>query len=162
MKPVLKTLKSAKQELMENIWKGTICPCCGQTAKVYRRKLRDGMAWVMIKMLEYHGTNFVHVDNFLVEIKAPSNYRSDFPKLRFWGLLEHDDSIRKDGSNRNGFWKLTSAGVDFINNETLVWDALFVYNNMVVEYDDPKRKYIDIVEALGTSFNYEELMRGIR
>ena len=76
----------------------------------------------------------------------------------YWGLMEQADGQREDGSNRVGWWRLTMLGQEFVMRRTTVPQYARVYNGRCLGLvGDP----VDIRTALGTKFNYDDLMRGV-
>jgi len=70
-------------------------------------------------------------------------------------LLEKKKENREDGSNRNGYYKITGRGIAFIIGEFTVKESVLIYNNTVEGFEG---KEITIKDALGVRFNYDELM----
>lgn len=147
----MNSLADAQKWLFERIVTGERCPCCEQYAKVYRRQINTGMARSLIAMY-LHGPQgqWVHVPT---QVGARSREEG---KLRYWGLVEEQHDQRGDGG-RAGYWRLTDNGRRWVTGQTTVPKFVAVYNNKVLQsYGTP----ISITDALGTKFNYTELMRG--
>lgn len=136
--------------------KGTCCPSCGQFVKVYRRKLNSAMAVALISVYRYFeqpsADEWLHVAKHLVSRKIQ---RSDEAKLVYWDLLRPLSAERPDGSKRNGFYKITEKGRQFVRGEINVPAYVNVFNQTVYGFSD---ETTSIVEALGSRFNYAELM----
>lgn len=158
------TIAKAKEILRPKLKEGFICPCCNQPAKLYRRPLTSSMAYAIILM--YHRTNnklwmeWIHVEDMLKALNIPSSVRGDFPKLRFWGLIEAKSGEREDSNPNNGYYKITEAGRLFLENKATVDSHVWLYNNKAFEVNDKTIKQITIVQALKNKFNYENLMNG--
>lgn len=152
---MIETLKQAKDVLKEGYEKGVACPCCDQHVKMYRRKLTSSMAWVLIMMYRDDLTEFSHIEDYLKKKDIPSGVRGDFPKLRYWVLIEKEEVKREDGSSRNGNYRLTDKGIQFVKGLIKVPKYVKIYNSKSRGYagDD-----ININDALGEKFNYNELM----
>jgi hypothetical protein len=154
----METIKEAKQFLKANYKEGTKCPCCGQSVKLYKRTITSAMAWGLIIFDKKSLTNdFYHAENIFKDVDGlPSSIRGDFPKLRFWGLIEKYEGDRDDGSPRNGLYRITSKGKSFVRNRYSVPRHAYTYNNKLrkIEGDD-----ITIKDALSNKFNYNQLMR---
>jgi len=147
----LDTLAIAQREVEAGLTDGTHCPCCGQLAKAYHRKLNSGMASALIEVWKRHGVGWAHVPDIAPKVGG------DFAKMRHWGLVQESLGLRADGG-RQGDWRVTSLGKSFVRGLVTVPSHITVYNNAVSGTDGPA---ITIREALGSRFNYDELMRGM-
>lgn len=127
---------------------GVHCPACGQFAKVYRRKLNSGMAVALIDMWRRGGKascDWVRLPDSLATGRG-----GDPAKLRYWGLIEADD-------DRNGRWRLTRQGLLFVHQRSILPKHAVVYNGHLLRLDDTDG-WTDIRQALGSHFDYAELM----
>lgn len=146
-------LREVKQRLLSRLDEGTKCPACNQFAKVYRRKITAPMAKVLIAMWRAAGWDFIHLPSLGLS-------RGDEAKARYWGLIEeYPDGEREDGSTRVGVWRLTSKGVSFVHNRLRVPKYALIYDGKCLYLDDDET--VSISDALGTKFNYRELMEGV-
>lgn len=140
------TLDEAKEELQSRLDKGATCPCCGQFAKIYNRKLNSAMAYSLILVAKYFDANpweeWLHVERYL----SRKTRATDFYKLKFWNLIEE---------GKSSHWKILPLGYSFVNNLVLVPKKASIYNNMLIE---PSSSTTTIIEALGSHFKYAELM----
>lgn len=158
-----KTLAQAQNELRDKIEKGSICPCCQQFAKVYKRTITSSMAYALILLAKETGMNrtdedypYIHAEDFFKALKdIPASVRGDFPKLRFWNLIE---PFYMDEELVPGMYKMTKRGFSFVNGTVVVNPIARIYNNKLLSYGK-EDKSITIQEALKNKFNYEELMR---
>lgn len=157
----MKTLQEAVDEVLAGREKGIECPCCGQLAKVYRRKLNSAMAYVLVVLMRRAVTHpqekWVHVPS-LLNGHGSAARGGDWAKLWWWGLLQPRPGRRRDGSRRTGYWRLTTDGVDFASERIEVPRYVYIYNGEALDRDDDS--WIDIHDALGERFNYDELMHG--
>jgi hypothetical protein len=149
------SLAQARRELWVELREGvsTTCPCCEQTAKVYRRALHAEMARLLIKLFWLGGgalREWVHVQKLYTRGSS-----GDYAKLRFWGLVEPSDH-RTQEQNAAGHWRVTERGVDFVLGRISVQSHVLVYNNQKVDDDHEAR--ITITDALGDRFDYQALM----
>ena len=103
-------------------------------------------------LLAMYGEDKVHIFSFLVQCKVQ---HSDAPMLRHWELIEEVKEEKPDGNPRGGFYKITEAGIDFVDKNFFVPKYVFLYNNTVQGFSVEK---ISIIDALGDKFNYDELM----
>jgi len=154
------TLAQAKDWLRARVDVGAACPCCTQFAKVYKRKLNGAMAYVLILVSRYDGSDWIHVPSYINEqTKSPSvaaAVRGDWAKLTHWGLLEELAGERPDGSTRVGYYKITENGRRFTRDQLRVPRHIWIYDGRSLDRKDTET--VSIVEVLGKKFNYSELM----
>jgi len=153
-------VEEAKEYLKANFRNGVACPCCGQFVKKYSRSITGAMAVGLIHIYKKDTFSFIHVENYLKDIpNLPASIRGDISKLRFWGLIQKESGIRADGSSRNGFYKITHKGAEFVEGRFKVHKHIFLYNNKFLG-EDLNSPLITITQCLGKKFDYQELMRG--
>ena len=99
-------------------------------------------------------SGWVHVEDYFVSIGV--TMKGVHGKLKHWGLLEQKENT-DDAKNKNGLWRITELGRDFVEGKVSMNRAVFLYLDRVRDYDDTP---VTIFEALGTKFNYAELMQG--
>ena len=77
-------LHAIRERLRENLDEGVTCPCCGQYAKRYKRKLNSSMAAALCWLWTHSGYAWCDVPS-----QAPSWVLKarEYPKLAWWGLL---------------------------------------------------------------------------
>lgn len=143
-------LGTIRDWLRKHADKGTVCPACTQTVKVYRRKVNSGMARSLIAMYVIDAYGWIHLPS---QIGARSREEG---KLAYWGLVEESPDPREDGG-RAGWWRLTAAGRAFVQQQKAIPEYARVYNGRVLGFDGAM---VSIVDALGTKFNYDDLMAG--
>jgi hypothetical protein len=97
------------------------------------------------------GENWVHMPTVL------SGRRADEAKLRYWDLIEEElETNRAEG--RSGWWRVTSKGAAFSQGYATVPKYVYVYDGIPLQLDGPQ---VGVVEALGTRFDYRDLMRAV-
>ncbi|RLA42167.1 MAG: hypothetical protein DRQ64_00295 [Gammaproteobacteria bacterium] len=136
------------------------CPCCSQTAKIYKRSISSTMVRQLIVICKASRSKWADHDNWVnVNRFYLPGASGDYAKLRFWGLIEPMD-VRTRGFNSSGMWRITDEGREFVKGDTRVRKHLFIYNNALYEIDgtDAVGRWLDIHEALGSKFNYATLM----
>lgn len=147
------TLAEARGKVMQRALteKEPRCPCCGQMAKVYRRKLYSTMAHDLIRLYQAGaGSDWVHVPSVL-------GYNGgDIIKCSYWDLIE-EESVRRPDGGRAGYWRLTEDGVEFANRRAKIRKYAIVYNGRCLALEGP---YVDIVDCLGEKFDYSRLIAG--
>lgn len=155
------TLAEAKKFLGDNLTKGVKCPCCSRHTQIYSRKITSSMAYGLIELYKLHklGGEFMwtHIENSFKILNLPSSVRGDVPKLRFWGLIEPRTEESEDGNPNSGFYRLTSAGIAFAENELKIESKILIYNNEMYGYAKDS-ELISIKQALKDKFNYNQLM----
>lgn len=143
-------LGEAKQWLRDRVDDGAPCPCCGQLAKVYRRRVNSGMARSLITMWRKAGLEWVHLPT---EIGARSREEG---KLAYWGLAEEATEKREDGG-RAGWWRVTERGRQFVLGLTTIPRYALIYDGRRLRFDGEP---VTIRDALGAKFDYDQLMAG--
>lgn len=158
-------LSDAQSFVKKNLQgEGSICPCCNQMAKMYRRPITSSMAYGLYLMYkEYQNTkDFIHIERFFKRKDIPSSIRGDIPKLRFWGLIEMKQNIEVTPAGKNkgepveGFYKVTAKGVDFIENKITVPCSVWVYNNTPYDFEG---KEVSIKDCFKKKFDYDKLIK---
>jgi hypothetical protein len=149
------SLKDARQRLVDSLDEGVTCPCCEQFAKVYRFRINASMAVALTRIWRAGGVGWVDVP----ALQLPHGLHAHLSKLRFWGLLERPEGLRRgDGSTRVGIWRVTEHGQRWINREITVPSHARIYDNRCLGLvGEPT----SIDDALGATFNYDELMMGV-
>lgn len=140
----------------ENLKSGCSCPACSQFIKMYKRKIDKSMAHIMLRLYkvtaEKPEQEFFHIDEDL-HIPVTS---SGIAKLRYWNLVEEkaSDPNLKDKKS-SGMWRITNKGKLFVQGKVTVPKYAKVYNKVVHGFEGEE---VNIQMALGSKFNYEELM----
>ncbi len=156
-------LAEAVRWVMRHRDDGVECPCCGQFAKVYRRKLNSAMARGVLFLYEldtrkpgewWHVAEEVAKRDDLAHIQRSR----EWPKAKYWGLIEEKDEEREDGG-KAGWWRITAAGKEFARGNGRQPRHALVYNACVLGLD--ALETTDIRRALGDKFDYSELMARI-
>lgn len=136
--------------------KECICPHCGHKSIEYLRKLNSNMAYTLLSLYRHKVFSFVHVEKFLKEHGYPRS--GDFHKLVHWGFIEKKSGEKEDGNPDNGFYKITGRGIMFAESKATAKEIALIMDN---EFKGFAGRDIDIKDALGTKFNYNELMDNI-
>lgn len=145
------TLAEAKRRLHEQLDEGMRCPCCGQFAKKYKRKLNSGMARALITIYKRGGRasrDWVYIPSL------PAKSREE-GKIAYWGLLQEAIEQREDGG-RAGWWRVTRLGELFIISGVHIPKKAFVYNAVCLGFD--RTEMVSIKDCLGDKFDLSELM----
>ena len=149
--PEFKTLEEAQQFLRDNWDEGATCPCCKQFVKMYKHKINGIATSDLIRLYRLSKGNVgqpFHVSKF------SQDRGGAFAKLAHWGLVETEvnDNTKKRTS---GMWSLTYKGLEFVKGDITVPEKIALYNKKAYGSSE---KQVDIRTALGTKFDYEELM----
>lgn len=145
------TLAEGKAWLRERLDDGAACPVCTQFAKVYRRKINSGMARALI-LLHRQGGGFHHLSSL-------ARFTHEGGQLLWWGLIEEEPPGVRDDGGRSSWYRITARGTAFVQNRLLVAKYALIYDGRLLGMDDSEQA--SIVDALGTRFNYQELMAGV-
>lgn len=145
------TLKQARDYVSENSREGVKCPCCGQFAKVYRRRIYDTMARNLLRLYK-HVQGRVHREAHVRDFIP--GHPGDFAKLAHWGLICQSPVFDGD-KKRSGFWSLTNRGQAFAERQAVINKYALIYNGERLKLEGT---YVDIVDCLGKKFSYEEVM----
>lgn len=140
-----------------DVQKGYICQHCGSFVKMYRRSFNGNMALALLLLYRFNIRGWVKVEDFL--IKNGQKRCGDFSYLVHYGLLEKKIGEREDGSKRNGYYRLTGRGLLFCENKLSVQKNFLILHGKLHGFEG---KEINIHEALGVKFNYDELMKGAK
>lgn len=156
------TIAQAKAILRKNVNKGFTCPCCTRFAKVYKRSLTAAMCVGLIKIykatVNVPAAQWIHLEDFFKSFPdLPSSIRGDVPKLRFWNLIERKPGEKEDGNPCNGYYRITHAGMNFVELRGTVPSHARIYDNKLLNFPEDA-KWINISEALRNKFDYLKLM----
>lgn len=137
----------------QNIDAGFICPCCKSFVKRYTRSFNSNMALCLILLYKYNVNGFIKVEDFL--IKNGHKRCGDFSYLTHYRFLEKQPGKREDGSSRNGYYRLTSLGILFVEGKIKAHKKFMILNN---KFEGFVGDEITIKQALGARFHFDELM----
>ncbi|HHZ95234.1 MAG TPA: hypothetical protein EYN67_06705 [Flavobacteriales bacterium] len=156
-------IRSARSDLITTRIKGTVCPCCDQHVKEYRRSLSSNSAKFLGSLTKKYMENIMgHVDDNdgWIHYKDCEFSSRDYPALAWWGLaVTNRDKTRK--KRMTGLWKPTELGLDFISGKVKVYKHLFTYNGDVTRIDQSS-VMISFADVCGNHFDYEELMNSYK
>jgi hypothetical protein len=142
---------------------GTRCPCCKRYVREYERRISGSMVWALALVYDWYRKNdttmqtFIKVDEYLRDIKGIplSVMRGDFTKLPHWGLVERQKAIRKVGSDRAGYYRITNKGVQFLLGALAVPEFIVILDAKKIR---ESLNMVKIDACLTKKFNYQELM----
>lgn len=129
------------------------CPCCNQTAKVYKRQVYDTIAVGLIRMVYLYRKSgkWVHRRDLGADLLRDSG--GDISKLEWWGLTERKP--KTPGENSSGFMRPTELGIAFVEGRVRIAAYVLAYNKRPIFFSP---ETIDIRTALGKDFDYAEVM----
>lgn len=133
--------------------KGFVCDCCGSFCKRYTRIFNSNMAICLLLLYKFNVNGFVKVEDFL--IKNGHKRCGDFSYLVHYRFLEKQGGKREDGSRRNGYYRLTSLGIMFVEGKVTARKKFMILNNKFEGFEGDE---VTIRQALGKKFNFDELM----
>jgi len=151
------SLAEARRILELRLDKGSYCPCCGQYARRYKRKLYSSQARQLLRLYLLSRKHGFDLERFYHRsVIAPYANNNDLALLRHWGLLalRRNEDVNKRAS---GDCRLTNHGREFVEGTVCVPAACYLYNDLVQKFTE---KLVSIYDALGTRFSYEDLMSG--
>jgi hypothetical protein len=144
-------LNEIRDFLIDNVEEGVHCPACTQMAKVYRnRKVSGTMAKTLITLWRHAGMDYAHGPSL------PGDTH-EISQLAWWGLVEEERVLREDGG-RAGWWRLTEHGRAFVLARATIPKYARVYDSRFLNL---RGKPVTIRDALGSKFDYRELMEGL-
>lgn len=162
-----RTILDAQMDMDARQDRGTSCPCCGATVKVYRRSIHGQMAAWLVDLCRASPTGYEagasdrpllslnHPRLRWVDIRRLPARGGDYAKLRFWRLVEHQDPGSDSG--RSGLWRPTELGWRFARGQTTVPKFARVYRGQCLGFSGGR---VSVRDCLGTRFNFYELWAG--
>ena len=150
------TLREVIDDLLARIDDGAECPCCGQFAKVYRRKLNERIGRILIAMWHKAGTDWIYLPSIggSDNTDVPAARSGEHAFAQFWGLIE-----RNTAEGGRGHWRLTPHGADFVHDRVKIPKYARIYNGELLGLVEGEQ--VSITDVLGTPFIYAELMAGV-
>jgi len=148
-------LEEARNWLRARVEDGAECPCCTQFAKVYKRKLTSCGARTLIRMWRDSGLEWVHVPTLLKTQLPDIAHQGGYATLgQHWRLIVESPDEREDGG-RVGWWRVTELGERFVREQVTIQKYARLYDGRCMNLVGSE---ISIKDALGTKFDYNELM----
>lgn len=129
------------------------CPTCGRYAQVYKRRIHAAVAKQLIKMYNLAFDDYIHARELILDGLTGT---SDLGKAKYFGLVIQKEN-HDDGLKSNGFWKLTTRGIDFVKNGLQIPEYVLVFDDKVIGISETT---VNIEDCLSGKFNYRDLMNG--
>lgn len=145
--------KQARNLFPQSADEGYTCECCGMFIKRYFRSFNSNMALALIALYKNKEKGYVHVENTLAEM----GYKrcGDASYLQHYKFITSFPEKREDGSNRNGYYKITDIGILFVENKSTAPEKFIMFKG---KHEGFEGEQINILKALNKKFNYNELM----
>lgn len=153
------TIAEGKDFLRDGWEKGVDCPCCKQRVQLYPVALSSGMARSLIALykLDKEKPGYYHHSKFDVWRLNLGYAGGAFAKVRYWGLAVDQPNEDDPAKRTSGMWAITDKGRAFVEGNLTVPAKVKLFNKKSYGFDG---NHINIREALGTKFDYQELMGG--
>jgi len=155
-----RTLEQARTALQDGIRDGVECECCGQLAKVYRRKFNSIMARSMIAFFledREHPAKWFHALQVLQRRMPNVQGSGDYGKLHYWGLLVSKADVTEAG-NSAGLFRITEKGRRLVVPGGIIPKYKFLYNDREWGVTQETPEYTTLKDSLGSHFDFQELM----
>lgn len=146
-----------RKYLAEKWEEGVECPCCHQWVRLYKRKLTSSMVKAL-KLMYDAPRGWMHVERYLKEQPIGPSVRGDFPKLRYWGLIEPKpaDNPKFPDAVEPGYYRITDKGIAFVNGAVRVFERVKIYNDKFYGFEG---KEIDYNTAKGNQFDIKDVKK---
>lgn len=156
------SLGDARKNLVDNAKKGTICPCCTQKVKLYKRKLSPIMCLALIEIYKFYKH---HPEADLDEYYTKEDFffnledwmYADFQKLVYFDCIEPQFTSPKKPIKKRGYFRITKHGVDFAQREIGLPTFCYAYNGEVEEHGTTFKTIDEIL--LERDIKYDEIIK---
>jgi hypothetical protein len=148
------TVREAHDWLWARIEKGAPCPCCGQFAKIYYRRINFSMLKALGNL--YKAARRGHTRDGFEHLPPIDPSHGEAARLAYWGLIEEEPGFRLDGG-RKGWWRPTDKGMDFLRGGLWVPSYARVYDSKLLALLGRPWSARD---ALKEGFDLRRLMEG--
>ena len=150
------TVREAREYVKERIEEGVSCPCCGSWNRVYSRRLNRAKVRELREIFAFADDQGMLYDYVNIPASGVSLRNREYPKLRFWGLLEPRDPDVGSGEG-TGWWRVTPQGVAFVRGTLSLPNKVLEYRSRVLRVAEDAVT-VDIHEAFrDTSVDPDEL-----
>ena len=159
------TLREARESMEEALGEGdgATCPCCGSWNRVYRRRLNRAKVRELLAIYRWADEHDSLYDYLHVPSTGISLRNREYPKLRWWGLIEAREAESGGGVSSGegtGWWRLTPQGVAFVRGEVRLPNRVLEFRSRVVGWD-VEAVAVDVHAALrDTSVDPDEREEG--
>ena len=148
------TVEAARDWVRNKIMgKGCYCPVCDRWTKCYRNRFYSLMARQLIWLYQQPHNKFRHAPTKMPRAIVTGG---KIGYLEFWGLA-------KRSAIRQGYWRITQEGVDFVEGKIKIRKYIYMYNKKLIEFSEMDKTEIDIHEALASDgFSFDEVMQAVK
>lgn len=149
----MKTLAEARQQFQKAIkGEGARCPCCRRWGKINGYQVTStqvrGMIWMVKRFRRSAWVDLSKAPKWVLRSKSMAT-------LHHWELLEAKPKGADEDKRGSGLWRLTPRGRDFVYGRITLPKHAFVFDNKLIKFS---REQVNVIQALGKKFSYEELM----
>jgi hypothetical protein len=155
------TVADLKAWMDERLKKGVVCPACDRKSKVNTRKLTYLMSVPLILGWRSAGIGeWVSFEELLAPLVSNEEVGKWFEiilKRKEWRRLTHWELLVADGDS----YAITELGEKFVKGEVSVPAHYYEHQSKFAGWmwiGDEEIKYVNVVDTLGTKFNWKDLM----
>lgn len=147
------TVGEVQNLLKGGIRRGTVCKCCGQGVKLYKRPINVQMAvWLAVLVRVWERTRtWVAVGEKPLSLY---HHGGDYAKLGYWDLVISRPDDPTTDEKGSGLWRPTERGQMFVRGQLLVPSHAHVYNDTVLGWSN---KMVGFTYCLKKKFSYQEI-----
>ena len=145
---MIQQFTDAIKDMIANSSKKSVrCPCCQHDHKIYKKSISSRLAQTMIDMYNDNQQGWVHVP------QTRTTECQNYADLKFWGfiIMATPNDKHSIGGRTTGYWRLTDAGVDFMQGNSTAAKYAHIYNNQNYGFSG---SYVTFKSCLSTSFNF--------
>lgn len=142
-------LDEVQNYVQDHLEQGLNCPACGGHAKMYPRALTKSLVTRLARLHAKHGLGWF-------DLAATRDWKSrDEAMMQYWGLLQytHHKPGQSEGS-KDGWWRVTPIGRDFLSAVITLPRVAHVYNGQVHYYSGQNIAVTDVIK----NFSINELL----
>jgi hypothetical protein len=146
------SLREAKYDFASDLRDNheAVCPCCGVTSRIYRRKIHKAMIDDLVSLYRKGGNErYIHNNVFLLGNKG----LGDFGKFQYWGMVDHKFNEER-GTKDSGMWKITKDGISFLKGNHYIPKYAYVKHDEVLYFSD---EMYTVHDAYKEPFNFKEI-----
>lgn len=138
----------------------TECPACRQNVHKYPRPIHGSMVKLLIELyrLDRQKQDYYHVSDIYKALTKKKNGSDDFSKFSRWGMIVQKKKMPGQLGRTSGYWAITPKGRDFVEGKIRVPRAVYMFNKISRGFTP---ETVDVKEALGSVFDYEQMMAGL-
>ena len=141
------TIGEARAYVRQHLQSGVICPCCRQTAKIYKRALNQTMVKGLLWLVQEYSKNPGYIHVMSLGPKWLVSKGGSFATLKAWGFIEEEPppASVEDKHKATGRWRPTPKGVLFVQNAVTVPRYVLLYNKHVIGLEGEPIAYSGIL-----------------